>query len=167
MKEITLRAIEPEDIDAIFRWENDPSLWESSESHAPFSRHLLKSYIANSIEQDIFASREARLMAYDGVVAVGCADLFRYDPFHCHAELGVLVDSAFRRMGYGTAMVNALIEYCRDALHIHSLTADIAADNMASIRLFERCGFSRVGVKKEHLKLKNNWIDVFIYQIII
>ena len=44
---ITLRAMEPSDIDLIYKWENDTSLWTVSDTVAPYSREALMLYIAN------------------------------------------------------------------------------------------------------------------------
>ena len=38
---VQLRALEPEDIDFLYQLENDQTLWEVSETQAPFSRQLL------------------------------------------------------------------------------------------------------------------------------
>ena len=46
---VQLRALEPEDIDFLYNLENDRTLWEVSETQAPFSRQLLLSYIATKI----------------------------------------------------------------------------------------------------------------------
>ena len=36
---VRLRAVEPEDVEAMYRWENDPAVWRVSGTLAPFSRH--------------------------------------------------------------------------------------------------------------------------------
>ena len=51
---IRLRALEPEDLELLYRWENDSALWEFSSTLAPFSRYLLKEYIENAAQQTIF-----------------------------------------------------------------------------------------------------------------
>ena len=55
---ITLRAMEPSDIDLIYKWENDTSLWTVSDTVAPYSREALMLYIANCAN-DIYASNSA------------------------------------------------------------------------------------------------------------
>ena len=37
---IYLRALEPEDLDFVYRIENDTSLWELSDTQTPYSRFL-------------------------------------------------------------------------------------------------------------------------------
>ena len=43
-KYVKLRAIEPEDVDLIYEWENDFELWNVSETLKPFSINLKKIY---------------------------------------------------------------------------------------------------------------------------
>lgn len=43
---VRLRALEPEDLELLYRWENDPELWEVGNTLAPYSRYILKEYIA-------------------------------------------------------------------------------------------------------------------------
>jgi len=38
---ITLRPLEPEDIELLYAWENDMELWEMSNTKTPFSRYIL------------------------------------------------------------------------------------------------------------------------------
>ena len=166
-RQLSLRALEPQDIDALYRWENDPTLWETSESHAPFSRLKLQQYIVDSLQEDIYASRQLRLIAMDGVVAVGCIDLFDFDPLNLHAEIGVLVDQQWRQMGYGKAMLQALEDYCRDNLHIHSLSAEVAEDNEASLRLFAHSHYEKIGEREEYLNKGGKWCGVWIFQKIL
>ena len=35
---LTLRALEPTDLDTLYRWENDTSVWVVSDTIAPYSR---------------------------------------------------------------------------------------------------------------------------------
>ena len=43
---IRLRALEPEDVDTVFRWENDNNLWHLGNTQAPFNRDTIAGYIA-------------------------------------------------------------------------------------------------------------------------
>ena len=52
---VQLRALEPEDIDKLYIWENDPNVWHVGQTNAPFSRFLLSKYI-DSNENDIYTT---------------------------------------------------------------------------------------------------------------
>ena len=43
---IRLRALEPEDLDWLYRIENDEHVWKWGNSNVPYSRYALKKYIA-------------------------------------------------------------------------------------------------------------------------
>ncbi len=54
---ITLRALEPGDIEMLLNIENDKEFWKYSNQREPFSRHLLELYIAQQ-QQDIFEVKQ-------------------------------------------------------------------------------------------------------------
>ena len=78
-----LRALEPQDIDVVYGWENDTDLWRVSGTMAPFSRHSLMRFIEEQ-QYDIYATRQQRLIIeadVDGVAtAVGAVDMFDLTP---------------------------------------------------------------------------------------
>ena len=58
---ITLRALEPSDIDLLFQWENDTEIWNVSNTITPFSRYTLEKYVENA-HLDIYQVKQLRLM---------------------------------------------------------------------------------------------------------
>ena len=45
---IKLRAPEPEDLDFLYKWENDSNIWDVADTNEPLSKYLIKRYIAFS-----------------------------------------------------------------------------------------------------------------------
>lgn len=159
--------MEPSDIEVIYRWENDPAVWGVSIAHQPFSRYALQRFIDENSCSDIYASRQLRLMADDGDTAVGCIDLYDFDPFHRRASVGVLVDSRMRRQGYGCAMLAALEDFGLQHLDLHQLHCIVAADNKQSVSLFGKAGYSNCGILKEWVLSNGRWVDAIVFQKII
>ena len=58
---LTLRALEPTDLDTLYRWENDANLWAVSDTIAPYSREALWHYLQD-YTGDIYSQRQLRLM---------------------------------------------------------------------------------------------------------
>ena len=138
---IRLRAVEPEDLDLLYRIENDQCLWAVGATNVPYSRYTLHDYIANS-HDDIYADRQVRLIIENGEgETVGICDLVNFNPQHLRAEAGIVILSAFRRKGYATAAVGELSRYALSVLHLHQLYAVIGADNREALELFRRAGF--------------------------
>jgi diamine N-acetyltransferase len=169
-RNIRLRALEPADVDLLFAWENDPSVWKISNTLAPFSRFQLEEYVLNT-QNDIFATKQLRLMidlvnTADGTVPVGTIDLFDFEPIHSRAGVGILIREVFQRRGYATEAMEIFIRYAFGTLHLHQLYCNISPENSASLTLFEKCGFSRCGVKKEWNYDGRHFADEWIYQLI-
>ena len=59
-KHISLRALEPEDLEFLFQIENNESFWEVSHTQTPFSKFLLKQYLENA-HLDIYEAKQLRL----------------------------------------------------------------------------------------------------------
>ncbi|MCX6279909.1 MAG: GNAT family N-acetyltransferase [Bacteroidetes bacterium] len=163
---IRLRALEPEDIDLLFDMENDTSIWRVSNTNAPFSRFQIEQYVIDA-PNDIYANRQLRLMI-DFIApekqkqTVGAIDLFDFDPFHQRAGIGILIIEPFRDKGIARQAMEILIRYAFTNLGLHQLFCNISMDNEPSVRLFEKLGFMRCGVKKEWLRdgaiRKDEWM---------
>ena len=107
---IKLRALESDDIDLLYEWENNISIWMISNTLVPFSKYILKKYIENS-HHDIYENKQLRLMidvktrtkgikvhdtvklSMPGLRSVGCIDLFDFDPYHNRAGIGILINN--------------------------------------------------------------------------
>ena len=124
---ITLRAIEPEDIELLYAWENDPEIWEVSHTLVPYSKYILALYIKNA-DKDIYESKQLRLMieTSDGRT-IGAIDLFDFEPYHERVGIGLLIHNREdRSKGYASAALDLLINYCFSKLNIHQLYANIS-----------------------------------------
>ncbi|MCX6228587.1 MAG: GNAT family protein [Bacteroidia bacterium] len=164
-EKIRLRALEPEDLELIYAWENNEEVWNISNTLVPFSKYILALYIKNS-DQDIYATKQLRLMidTVEGKT-VGAIDLFEFDPHHSRIGIGILIHSeADRLKGYASSAIELLIIYCFDKLNIHQIYANIEPDNLSSISLFEKHGFILSGTKKEWLRDGQGWKDELFYQ---
>ena len=168
---LRLRAVEPSDIDLLYTWENDPSIWHVSNTLAPYSRYQIEQYVLNA-ENDLFASRQVRFMIEvteeNGIPAViGSIDLFEIDPLHRRAGIGILVMDPFRNKGYASRALELIIEYAAEKLFLHQLYCQISDDNTLSHKLFEKFGFTRCGTRREWLASPAGWVDEHIYQLIL
>ena len=163
---ISLRAPEPEDLDLLYIWENEPSIWQVSGTLTPFSRFILKQYLENAA-QDIFQAKQLRLIIQlkDKHRPVGAIDLFDFDPHHHRAGIGILIaEHSDRRQGYATEALETVVKYCFEVLHLHQIYCNIAAGNSASIKLFKDAGFVECGRKKEWLFDGSTYNDELLFQ---
>ena len=159
-----LRAIEPEDLDLLYQIENNHKLWQVGTTNVPYSRYTLHDYIATSSD-DIYADRQMRLIVEsDKGEAVGIADLVHFDPQHLRAEVGIVIQSDYRRQGLATAAVEALCDYAVRIIHLHQLYVIVDVDNQAALSLFEKVGFKTQNRLKEWLFDGKKYHDVVLMQ---
>ena len=167
-EKINLRALEPEDLELLYEWENNDSYWTISNTVTPFSKFTLKRYLKHS-HKNIYETGQLRLMI--DIIAekktIGTIDLFDFDPFHKRAGIGILIaDETQRRKGYASMALKCLIQYCFTTLQLHQLYCNILANNSESIELFEKLGFVRVGIKKEWVQTADGYLDEDMFQLI-
>ena len=162
---LRLRAVEPSDLDALYRWENEQEIWTYGTLHQPVSRESLRQYIADSIVGDIYSQHQLRLMGENAEgTLVGCVDLFDFDAYHHRAAVGIVVDGALRHRGYGTALLAALHSYAVAHLQLHQLYSIVAADNEASMQLFQGAGYDCCGHLKDYIWDGTRWQDAVMLQ---
>jgi diamine N-acetyltransferase len=165
-RSISLRAPEPEDLDLLYIWENDPSIWQVSGTLTPFSRYILKQYLEHA-DKDIYQVKQVRFIIQltDNHRPVGAVDLFDFDPHHHRAGLGILIaDPSDRRKGYAGEALETMTEYCFRVLNLHQVYCNVAAGNQASIRLFQEAGFEQCVRKKEWLFRGSGYEDELLFQ---
>ncbi len=164
---LTLRAMEPADIDLMYEWENDPQTWVHSNTQTPFSRYHLEQYVLNS-HCDIYTDKQLRLMINnpDGNAA-GCIDLFEFDAHNRRAGVGILIAPEYRQMGYASETIDIVVDYARNTLFLNQLFCSIAANNKNSIRLFTSKGFMQAGVRKQWIMTTQGWEDELFFQLIL
>jgi diamine N-acetyltransferase len=167
---VSLRALEPNDVDILYKWENDRAIWHLSSTLTPLSRFTLEQYVM-SAGQDIYANRQMRMMIdlvnpENGVKTIGSIDLFEFEPAHMRAGVGILIHDGFRGKGYASEALSLLIRYAFETLNLHQLFANISTDNTESIRLFESKAFQYIGTKKEWNHVRNKWLDESMFQLI-
>ena len=165
---IRLRPLEPEDLECLYKWENDMDLWEVSDTLTPFSLFTLKKYIESS-HLDIYTTKQLRLMVelIDPVTPVGLVDLYDFDPYHQRAGIGVMIhNSEYRKKGYATSAIRLMLDYCFETLGLNQVYSSVPSGNIGSRKLFEKLGFEQTGYRKVWLRRGNEWEDVVYFQLL-
>ena len=164
---IILRALEPEDLDVLYKWENDSNLWNCGSTLAPYSKFVLRDYLANS-RQDIFQSRQLRLMIVEkeSGYSIGTIDLYDFDPLNLRAGIGILLDADYREKGYGLLALHLIKEYAFRFLLLNQLFAHVPKNNVPSYKLFKKGGYRESGLLYSWIKTVSGFEDVYFMQLI-
>lgn len=162
---IQLRAVEPEDLEALYKWENDTSIWADGCSMAPYSKSSIREYIS-TYDPDIFKAGQLRLMVTlrESGTAVGTIDLYEFDFMNRRAGVGILIDPGHRHNGYGSRSLDILRHYAGNFLGLHQLWAIVGIENDYSLQLFRKSGYNICGRLKSWLRKGKSYSDAYILQ---
>lgn len=166
---LTLRPLEPEDLEQLYEIENSMDDWEYSSANVPLSHYLLRDYIATQ-KCDLMLDRQVRLVICDETdkeTIIGLADLTDYNPIHRRAEAGIIIAKAFRRQGYATESMRLLVDFAVKTRLLDQIFAYVSEDNMASMRLFEECGFSHTCTIKNWFRIGEKYVNSCFFQLFL
>jgi putative acetyltransferase len=77
------------------------------------------------------------------------------------ADLGLMVDFDYRRRGIGRALLDAAVEWAREA-EVRKLELHVFPWNEAAIALYEDFGFVREGYRKNHYYRGEEYVDAVL-----
>lgn len=161
---VLIRAVEPEDLELLYKIENDFNLWDVGVTNVPYSKFMLHEYMS-SITGDIYTDKQVRLMIENeqGTV-VGIADIVDFNPSHRRAEIGIVIMKEYRHNGYAAATLNYLKKYAAHILHLKQIYAIVPNNNEHSLSLFTNSGFICDATLKNWLFDGQNYRDATLMQ---
>jgi len=165
-KTISLRRPEVSDVEFLFKWENDSSNNGFSTINKGYSREEIINFIHDFTPVQISGQLRFMIVENDTNQPIGTIDLFDADFANQFAGVGILIaDRQKRKNGIGFEALELLKVYSKNRLEFIHLSASIKSNNLASIHLFEKSGFKKVGVRKDWYFHKLKRMDEYIYQL--
>ena len=164
---LQLRAPELNDLDFMFHIENDTRQWAVSACKTPYSRYLLQQYIETNAH-DIYTDKQVRLMIehHPSGKTIGTIDLFDFSPSDLRAEVGLIIDAAYRGNGYAKEALSLVCDYAEYTLGLHQLYAYIFEDNDAAWHLFTSKGFKHTATLPDWVFTNKKYRPVGLFQYI-
>lgn len=163
-KHIVLRAISEADAPLLLQMINDPDTERMlGGSSVPVSMSAQQSWIQRQASNSdvlrcIIADRSA---VEAGLGTVILSDIDRKNGCaQVHIKLGT---ENCRGKGYGTDALNTIVAYAFNEMRLHCIYADVLEYNVASQRLFEKCGFHKDGILRDRVFKGGTFVDVYTY----
>jgi RimJ/RimL family protein N-acetyltransferase len=160
---VTFRELQEYDVDCLLRWRNNPevnryltNLYRTREEITAWYRRILAD--GNALLCGIDC--DGVLVGY-GVVDGGIAPVLR------KCEVGVVIgEPQFWGHGLGKRVVQHLLQYGFEQLHLHRVLAVIAQGNTRSERLFQRLGFIHEGTLRDATMIDGKFTDLLCYSML-
>lgn len=162
-----LRALEPEDLQALYQLENDSAMQACTSKPGFFSREVLRHYIHSQAGQDAFEVGQLRLAICDEDNAQelkGTVDLFDISATDRRAEVGIAVLPQYRRQGVALGALSLLHDFAYTHLGLHQVYALTTAANAPSCALFRSAGYMHTATLKSWFCKGQKYANALVFQ---
>ena len=82
------------------------------------------------------------------------------------AEVWYKIHPVCWRQGYASEALGKLLEFGFQTLGLHRIEAGCAMENIASVKVLEKVGMKREGIKRKILPIRGEWVDNYFYAIL-
>ncbi|MDX1624763.1 MAG: GNAT family N-acetyltransferase [Gemmatimonadota bacterium] len=162
LERCTVRPWREEDVDALARHANDPTVWRNLRDRFPhpYGREDAVEWIERCRAEEP-GRNFAIVVEGEAVGGIGLepgSDVFRRT-----AEIGYWIARPHRGRGIATEALRAVTEYAFDAFDLDRLTALVFEWNPASARVLEKAGYSQEGRMRRAVVKEDRVGDVLVY----
>ena len=140
-RHVQLRTVEKHDAQKIFEWRNQENVRNSSRDSEIISIEQHTEWFARVLADE-------NKMLFIGSVDQQEIGVLRFDITGDVAEISIYLAPEKHGKGYASALVNAGEDFLmNNRPDVEGVTAEILPENLASIRLFESCGYEKIALQ--------------------
>lgn len=131
----------------------------------PYTEQDAKEYITATLNTDKESIYAFAITIEDR--AIGSIGVFRQANIHSRtAEIGYYIAESYWGKGIGTSAIKQTCDYIFQNTDIIRIFAEPYANNIASCRILEKCGFEYEGTLRKNAIKNNIIIDMKMYSIL-
>ena len=162
MCDVELKLLTTENATAEYvEWLNNKEINQYLESR--YSKHSIA-----TVSQYIMEIKESEDVYLFGIfskengIHIGNIKLGPVNSIYGRAEIGLLIgDRSYWGKGLGAQAIGIICDYAKNDLGLHKVEAGCYAENIGSLKAFEKAGFIVEGRLKDHFKMGNQWCDAY------
>ncbi len=151
--------------DNLARIANDYTIYTNIGSHSfphPYTYTDAVDFIQKNRESggETFAIDFAMLLDSSLVGIIGISDISIVDR---SAHIGYFVGKDYRGNGIASAALSVLTDFSFSELKLHRLHTRVFSDNIPSIRVLRKCGYSQEGMEKDAFFWNGSYRDFLLF----
>ena len=163
-EKVSLAILLREDLPKSWEWFNDRSTVRGLFNSAHFTLPEEEEEFYEELKKNREKSSTFAVIENESGKLVGIAGFNWIDWQARWGEILYYLSPEERGKGYGTETVKLLCEYAFTHLNLHKVWAKVHSDNIPSIRVLEKNGFSLSGRFREHVWSDGRYLDELIYE---
>jgi RimJ/RimL family protein N-acetyltransferase len=156
-EKINIRPLEPEDLELVKSWNNDPEFKGPFEPIECNSLEDLKGWYHSEHESKWYLVEKK-----DGEPVGQIMNKIKADYY----TIGYIIHHKHREKGYGTEAVKLMVDFLFLSTPTERIEAQASPGNIASIKLLEKAGFKHEGTIRKALFVQGRYLDEAIYGIL-
>jgi ribosomal-protein-alanine N-acetyltransferase len=166
MNTIIIRTLQLGDADRLLQFELNNRHWFerhiASRGDAFYSIDGVREHIREFLTANLDGRLHPCLLLSESGTVIGRANLKDIDMSKGVAEVGYRIAESHVGKGLATVAVRYLIDLAKSSWQLERLVAYVAAKNMASARVLEKCDFTRAPVRASHATAATKAYTFFI-----
>jgi ribosomal-protein-alanine N-acetyltransferase len=163
---VRLREFQPDDLDGYLAIVGDDRVtnWLSFDSR---DRAAAEKALAATIERSQLPERPDYLLAVTRLDDDRMIGFARLGPTGVQAaHLGYAIAADLWGHGYATEAAQVMLKFAFGPLELHRVSAAIGPENLASVAVVKRLGFSYEGRIRHHVFTNGDWRDSLLYSLL-
>lgn len=146
---IYLRPLDRADAALLVPWVNDPLVMRTLLLHRPMSLQAEEAFLARAAQDPSDVVLGIALKRTDRLI--GVTALHQLDAKDRHVSFGLFIgDRRQWGKGYATEATRLMVRYAFETLNLNRVWLHVFEYNAAALRVYEKVGFRREGVLRQH-----------------
>lgn len=164
-KNVNLRPLRYGDENLFFKWRNDLEYIGLTKSfRLPKHEAVEKDWLESAMRDKSNKSVIFIIETVSDAAPVGFVQLNQIDWISRNCMFGIAIpEKSFQGKGFGREVMEMLFRYTFDNLNLRKISLEVTSFNANSIHLYEKIGFEKEGVLRQHYFWNGAYHDVLIY----
>ena len=166
---LQLQEISWDDLDQLHQLHSIPEVDEFNTLGIPSTVEETKNIMGREIEAQMNVQRSSytwKIELKAGGQFIGLAGITLSNDKFRLGEIYYKFDPQFWGKGYATEVANKLISTGFEVFELHKVEAGVAVGNKRSIKVLEKVGMKREGLRRKILPIRGDWVDNYHYAIV-
>lgn len=165
-QKVYLRPSHVGDAERYYRWLNDREVTRWLLRQTPITLAAEEAWLKHTTEQDPREDFHFAITLTEGDRHIGAVGLHRVSWIDRTASTGWLIGEQNEwKKGYGFEAVALALHYAFTTLGLRKVTSATLAPNVGSNRIHEKCGYQKIGVRKQQFLRNGTLQDEILWEL--